>query len=166
MGHLAGATELSPRMLHFCSRTPIRKGLRTQTRDGLPVAPLMGRFQDYDGGITQVRLYPVNYLIAPCDYAVLFRFTPLDAANTEVELTWLVREGARAGRDFDVSALAWFWKLTTEQDREIVEAAQAGVNSRFYAPGPYSERERGTEVFNQWYLRQLSATTDGGGQER
>jgi len=162
LGYMAGATKLSPDIPHFCSRTPIRQGCRTQSDGGAPVAPLMGRFLEYDGGITQVRLYPVNYVIAPCDYAVLFRFTPLDPVNTEVELTWLVREGARAGRDFDVSALAWFWKVTTEQDRDIVEATQSGVGSRFYAPGPQSERERGAQAFIQWYLGELSPTLPGG----
>ncbi|MGB7922671.1 MAG: aromatic ring-hydroxylating dioxygenase subunit alpha [Pyrinomonadaceae bacterium] len=162
LGHMTGTTKLSPELPYFCSRTPIRQGFRTQSRSGAPVAPLMGGFREYDGGITQMRLYPVNYVIAPCDYAVLFRFTPLDAFNTEVELTWLVREGARAGKDFDVAALAWFWKVTTEQDREIVEATQMGVNSRFYVPGPYSEREGGAKVFVQWYLRELLASASHG----
>jgi glycine betaine catabolism A len=34
-----------------------------------------------------------------------------------------------------------FWDLTNKEDWWIAEQSQAGINSRVYTPGPYSERE-------------------------
>jgi Rieske 2Fe-2S family protein len=34
-----------------------------------------------------------------------------------------------------------FWDLTNKEDWWIAEQSQAGINSRVYTPGPYSDRE-------------------------
>ena len=34
-----------------------------------------------------------------------------------------------------------FWDLTNREDWWIAEQSQAGIKSRVYQPGPYSERE-------------------------
>ena len=49
-----------------------------------------------------------------------------------------------------------FWQLTSEQDWELYEAAQLGVQSSGYRPGPYStHKEYNVERFVRWYLEQL-----------
>ena len=140
---------------HLCGRYPIREGFLTQSQDGKPVAPLMGSLHEYDGGVTTLSVYPLHYTAASCDYATLFRFAPLDVQLTEVELTWLVDESAVAGRDYNVDEVKWMWQVTTEQDKKIVDDNQAGVNSRFYRPGPYSDFEPDVKQFIAWYLERL-----------
>ncbi len=64
----------------------------------------------------------------------------------------MVNESAEEGKDYDLSALKWLWDVTTIADKEIIENNQAGVNSRFYEPGPYTEMEDFTRRFSDWYL--------------
>ena len=54
---------------------------------------------------------------------------------------------------FDVEKLTWAWDVTTKQDKTITEDNQAGIMSSRYAPGRYSDQERGVVTFQQWYLR-------------
>ena len=48
---------------------------------------------------------------------------------------------ASLAQDYDVERLTWLWKTTSAEDKKIVEMNQAGVNSRFFEPGPYSLQE-------------------------
>lgn len=140
---------------HFVTRTPIRPGYLTQSEGGKPVAPLLGDFQAYDGGITAFMSYPMNWFVACNDHAMLSRFTPISPLETEMEFTWLVREDAVAGVDYDPLTLSWLWRITAEQDKTICENNQKGVNSSRYQPGPYSTIETSTRDFIGWYLTQL-----------
>lgn len=139
------------------ARMPIKEGWLTESRDGRPVAPLMGRCTGYDGGITYVAFNFMNYLIASNDHAVLFRFTPIGETLTDVEAIWLVDGNAVAGRDYDPDAVSWVWAATLAQDARITEANQAGIGSSRYRPGPYSEQERMNRKFTRWYIDRLTA---------
>jgi Rieske 2Fe-2S family protein len=75
---------------------------------------------------------------------------------TEVEMIWLVRSDAVEGRDYDVAKLTWLWKVTTDQDKTLVDNNQAGVNSLAYRPGPYAKTEQGLTRFTTWYLAQIA----------
>lgn len=140
---------------HFVTRTPIRPGYLTQSEGGQPVAPLLGDFREYDGGITAFMSYPMNWFVACNDHAMLSRFTPISPLETEMEFTWLVCKDAIAGVDYEPMALSWLWRITAEQDKVICENNQKGVNSRRYRPGPYSTVETSTRDFIGWYLAQL-----------
>ena len=48
-----------------------------------------------------------------------------------------------------------FWDLTNRQDWQVCELAQAGISSRAYRPGPYSNREDLLYAFDQYILRTL-----------
>ncbi|NUQ75401.1 MAG: aromatic ring-hydroxylating dioxygenase subunit alpha [Polyangiaceae bacterium] len=156
LGHLTGDTPLSADTPHCCSRRPIGRGSLTQSRGGEPVAPLMGTYRAYDSGITQAQLLPTGYVIAPCDYAVLYQFLPTGPLTTDLILSWLVAPTARLDDD-GIARLTWFWQTTIEQDQAIIESTQRGVSSRFFEPGPYGERETGSATFTAWYLRQMAA---------
>ncbi|MSU47154.1 MAG: aromatic ring-hydroxylating dioxygenase subunit alpha [Lacunisphaera sp.] len=155
LGNLTGRVPHDLNAVHTCVRIPIKEGSLTASRDGRPVAPLMGSFADYDGGYTAGRLYPANYFVACCDHAVIPRFTPLSPQCTEVEMIWLVRGDALERKDYDLKNLTWLWKITTDQDKKIVDDNQAGVNSLAYQPGPYSQTEQGLARYTRWYLDQM-----------
>jgi phenylpropionate dioxygenase-like ring-hydroxylating dioxygenase large terminal subunit len=133
-------------------RYPLLRGHKTGSRDGEPVAPLLGTIKSFDGGATDLHLGPMMFGLAYCDHVVLYRFTPRALHSTDCEITWLVNESAMEGRDYDRAKLTWLWDVTTIADKEIIERNQAGVDSRFYAPGPLSPMERFTRQFLQWYV--------------
>jgi Rieske 2Fe-2S family protein len=133
-------------------RYPLLRGHRSGSRDGAPVAPLLGSIRDYDGGATDLHLGPMMFGLAYCDHVVLYRFTPRGLRDTDCEITWLVNETAREGIDYDRDALTWLWHVTTLADKKIIERNQAGVDSRFFEPGPLSPMEDFTQRFLNWYV--------------
>jgi Rieske 2Fe-2S family protein len=139
-------------------RYPLMRGHLTGSRDGKPVAPLLGSITGYDGGTTDLHLGPMTFGLAYCDHVVLYRFTPRGLRSTDCEITWLVNESAREGIDYDREALTWLWDVTTIADKTIIERNQAGVDSRFYAPGPLSPMEDFTRRFLQWYVATMRET--------
>ena len=145
---------------HYVWRIPIRDGYKTLTRDGSPAGPLLGEFKEYDGAETGSFMGALSYLYAANDHATTFRFTPKSPEFTEVGVSWLVREDAREGLDYDIEHLKWMWDVTTIQDARIINNNQKGVNSSRYSPGPYSEHEISTANFISWYLWRLSGRTD------
>jgi Rieske 2Fe-2S family protein len=56
------------------------------------------------------------------------------------------------GRDYQRDALTWLWDVTTIADKQIIERNQAGVDSRWYEPGPLSPMEHFTGRFLAWYV--------------
>jgi len=140
----------------FSFRYALYDGVKTGSRDGKPVAPLMGKFTDYDGGVTSTHLGPASFFIAYADHGVLYRFMPRTAVSCRMEVVWLVEGGARQGVDYDLEALTWLWKVTSEADKEITENNQKGVNSRFYRPGPYAPVEPNAIRYIRWYLDEIA----------
>jgi Rieske 2Fe-2S family protein len=59
-------------------------------------------------------------------------------------------EIARPG--FDPSDAVDFWDVTNRQDWELSDLAQAGISSRGYRPGPYSNREELLAAFDRWVV--------------
>ncbi len=145
-------TALQP---HHAWRMPINNGYCTATQDGKPAAPLMGDFEQYDDGETGIFFSPLTYFYLNNDHAVTFRITPIATQATTVTVNWLVNRNAKEGDDYDIDRLTWLWHHTTLQDGEITEGNQQGVNSRWYQPGPYSEREYGSADFTAWYVAKL-----------
>ena len=81
--------------------------------DGASVAPLMGRFTDFDGGVTSIHLGGTTFLVCYPDHGMIYRFIPKTAETCEMELIWLVDGKAEAGCDYDLDRLTWLWKVTT-----------------------------------------------------
>lgn len=159
IGHKVGTVPLSPSGLHQGGRLPIRPGFQTQSRNGQPVAPLLGTLKQYDGGITSFMHLPLIWYVINNDYALLTRFTPLAPLATELELTWLVRDDAVEGRDYDADSVCWLWQVTAEQDKTICENNQRGILSSRYEPGPYATSESAADAFVTWYLNELTRSS-------
>lgn len=155
LGHVTGSFDSGNNFMlqpHLAFRRPIRRGWVTHSQDGGALAPLMGKFNVFDGGQTVIFIGPLFSIIGLNDHVILFRFTPVGPTHTEVTLTWLVNERAQQGSDYDVGRLKWLWHATTLQDTKIIGDNQRGVNSLRYSPGPYSLQEPYTSSFTKWYL--------------
>jgi Rieske 2Fe-2S family protein len=136
-------------------RTALFEGYKTGSRDGEPVAPLLGQLQDYDGGASDWVFGPFTFMLSYSDYHVVYVFTPTDARNCQCEVYWMVRADAKEGVDFQVDEVTWLWDVTTQADETIIVNNWNGVNSRFYAPGPFSTMERSESNYIEWLVGEL-----------
>jgi Rieske 2Fe-2S family protein len=136
-------------------RTALLDGFVSGSDDGREVAPLMGRFRDYDGGATFFDVGPFSNFLAYPDHGLIYRFIPQSVQTTDMEVIWLVRGDARQGIDYDLDRLIWLWTVTSIADKRIIELNQQGVNSRYYRPGPYAPMEQPVRRFIDWYLREI-----------
>jgi Rieske 2Fe-2S family protein len=134
-------------------RSALVEGALTGSRCGQPVAPLMG---PADGACVFAEIGYLSAFLAYADHGIVYRFIPRGALATEMEVIWLVDGAARQGEDYDLEALTWLWDVTSLADKKIIERNQAGVLSRFYAPGPFSLMEPGTRQFVDRYLADLA----------
>lgn len=159
LGHVVGSVERDGLGLFdfaFATRQPLQEGCHSEARDGAKVAPLMG-LSSWDDGMTLVRFNPFSSVLISNDHAVLLSFIPRSASASLVRIWWLVDGAAKPGVDFDPESVKWMWRVTTEQDVSITENNQAGIRSRSYSPGIYSEVEQDLVRFVKWYLVQISA---------
>jgi phenylpropionate dioxygenase-like ring-hydroxylating dioxygenase large terminal subunit len=157
LGRPIGTVDDGPESSHLrllLQRT-IREGYESETQDGSPAAPLMGKRLGFDQGRMYLSFSPFTQLVATNDFAVLFLFTPRGTMQTDVDLYWLVDSKAA---HVDVEKMIWGWDRTTKQDQVITENNQAGILSRHYRPGCYSEHEKRVVTFHQWYLAQYGLT--------
>ena len=90
------------------------------------------------------------------DHAVVFQVDPIGPLKTRVTTKWLVHKDAVEGVDYDLAKLRKVWDATNDQDRQLVEENQRGVNSSAYQPGPYSATfEFGVVDFVDWYAERM-----------
>lgn len=138
-------------------RSALLGGFQTGSADGAPLAPPMGEFRSCDGNSTYFDVGPISDFLAYADHGLVYRFIPRTVDRTEVEVVWLVDANAVEGRDYDLERLTWLWRVTTVQDKTIIERNMEGVSSHFYVPGPYSAEEPYCNRFTSWYLRGVGA---------
>ena len=138
------------------SRTALFEGYKTGSRDGEPVAPLLGELKDYDGGASDFTLGPFTFFLAYSDHVVGYVFSPVDHKNCQCKIHWFVRNDAVEGKDYDRDELMWLWDVTTHADEKIIVNNWQGVNSRYYRPGPFSGMERMERRYIEWLLQELS----------
>lgn len=138
------------------SRTALFDGYKTGSRDGEPVAPLLGKLTDYDCGASDFSFGAFSFLLAYSDHVVAYVFTPVDKDSSRCDIYWLVRGDAVEGKDYDVDELTWLWDVTTEADKTIIVNNSKGVHSRFYQPGPFSGMEKAERAYVDWLLTELA----------
>jgi len=135
------------------TRYALYDGFLSGSEGGKPVAPLMGKFKDYDGGCGDFQLGIISFMLNYPDHCVLYRFTPRGLTATDMEIVWFVRGDAEEGIDYDKDKVTWLWNKTTLEDEYIITRNSEGVNSRFFEPGPYHpEFESLCLDFVNWYL--------------
>jgi Rieske 2Fe-2S family protein len=137
------------------SRTALFDGYLTGSKDGQPVAPLLGEITGYDGGASDFSFGPFSFLLAYSDHVVAYVFTPLDMGSSKCEIYWLVRGDAEDGKDYNADDLIWLWDVTTAADKRIIVNNWKGVRSRHYQPGPFSGMERAERIYIEWILQEL-----------
>jgi len=96
--------------------------------------------------------YPTTWNHYLSDHSIVFRVTPISPTETEVTTKWLVHKDAVEGQDYDLRRLTEVWVHTNDEDRQVVEDNQRGINTPAYRPGPYSKTHEGGVIqFTDWY---------------
>lgn len=139
------------------SRVPLEGEAVSYTMDGKAgVTRQLGRVNLPDAGTLLVFNYPTTWNHFLPDHSLTFRVMPISPTETEVTTTWLVHKDAVEGVDYDLKRLTEVWIATNDEDREVVESNQRGINTPAFVPGPYSEYwESGVIQFVDWYAEAM-----------
>ncbi|WP_460273606.1 aromatic ring-hydroxylating oxygenase subunit alpha [Celeribacter sp. ULVN23_4] len=143
------------------ARMPLLDGAESYTLTGkIAVEKRLGTVPVLDAGSLLLFNYPTTWNHFLTDHSITFRVIPLGPQETAVTTTWLVNKDAVDGMDYSLPNLTRVWVNTNDEDRQVVEDNQAGINSPAYEPGPYSAiHEDGVIQFVSWYLEKMRAFT-------
>jgi phenylpropionate dioxygenase-like ring-hydroxylating dioxygenase large terminal subunit len=123
----------------------LKAGLQTLSADGTLISQkLLGSLgpeeaaAGYASGVLIVpNLFYAGFYV---DHWWTLTIRPLTATTSELVYTWLVRNDAVEGTDYDLARLIEVGVITSNEDIALIERTQAGVESRYFEPGPISER--------------------------
>ena len=143
-------------------RFALNPGVVSMSMDGAPVvAKPLGAVGDGDVGSMRWALEPHSFAHALGDYVFFFSAMPTGPLETVVTAKWLVHKDAVEGVDYHADRLGELWNRTNDQDRQLAENNQRGVNSVGYVPGPYSEEAESLVMrFTDWYCNKARAYLD------
>jgi len=156
--YLSGENEpLQP--TYMGGRMDLNDGVATMSMDGTcPRDPLPGLDAGDRRRVYYYSIFP-NLLLAPHpDYVMTHTLWPQATNRTRIVCEWHVHPSELAKPGFDLSDATRFWDMTNRQDWQICELAQAGISSRGYRPGPYSNREDLLYAFDRFILEQLETS--------
>jgi phenylpropionate dioxygenase-like ring-hydroxylating dioxygenase large terminal subunit len=139
--YLSGENE-PLRATYMGGRMDLRPGVETLSRDGkCPRAFLPGLSAHDVRRVYYYAIFPNMLLSLHPDYMMVHTLWPLAPDRTINVCEWHFHPGAMASPAFDASDAIEFWDMTNRQDWHVCELSQAGISSRAYTPGPYSNRE-------------------------
>ncbi len=140
--HYLGADNVAPTATYCGGAMGFRDGVETMSTDGR-------RRRDYLPGLDRAQrqqvvyfaIYPNLLLSLHPDYMMTHTLWPRAHDRTEIVCEWHFQPSELARPDVQLDDAVEFWDVTNREDWWIAEQSQAGINSRAYRPGPYSERE-------------------------
>jgi Rieske 2Fe-2S family protein len=153
--YLTGENEpLQP--TYMGGRMDLRPGVETMSMDGVCRRPyLPGVSEDDRRHVYYYALFPNFLLTLHPDYMMTHTIWPHAPDRTRIVCEWHFHPDQMSRADFQVDDVVSFWDLTNKQDWHVCELSQAGISSRGYRPGPYSNREDLLYAFDRYVLREL-----------
>ncbi len=136
----------------------LASGMSSMTIDGRAcAAPFSTIPPDEQSLVHYYVFFPSLFLSLMPDYVLIHRLIRRGPHLTTVVCQWLFDAEAAAQSDFDPTPAVEFWDTTNRQDWHICEQSHAGINSRGYQPGPYSNLESLLAALDREYLSALGA---------
>jgi len=83
------------------------------------------------------------------DYMMVHTLWPRSVDRTQIVCEFYFHPNELAKPDFTGDDAVEFWDQTNREDWRVVELSQAGIQSRAYTPGPYSQREELLHAFDE-----------------
>ena len=158
--HYLGADNHAPTACYCGGAMGFRDGVETMSMDGT-------RRRDYLPGLNEAQrhqvvyytIYPNLLLSLHPDYVMTHTLWPRAHDRTEIVCEWHFHPRELARPDFQADDAVEFWDRTNREDWWISEQSQAGINSRVYQPGPYSDREELLWSFDEIVRREAERQT-------
>jgi len=131
-------------------RMDLRPGVDTLSIDGTcPRERLPGLSADDRRRVYYYAIFPNMLLSLHPDYMMVHTLWPIAPDRTINVCEWHFQPSELGKPGFNASDAIEFWDLTNRQDWHVCELSQAGIASRAYTPGPYSNREDLLFAFDQ-----------------
>jgi Rieske 2Fe-2S family protein len=153
--YLSGENE-PPTETYLGGRMDLRDGVGTHSLDGTTTRACLGELPDADRRrVYYYAILPNLLLNLHPDYMLTFTLWPMAPDRTRIVCEWSFDAGEMGRAGFDPRDAIAFWDVTNAEDWALSEAAQAGIDSAGYRPGPYSNREELLVAFDRWVLRKV-----------
>jgi len=151
--YLSGENE-PLRPTYMGGRMDLRPGVDTLTMDGKCSRQLLPGLSAEDvRRVYYYAIFPNMLLSLHPDYMMVHTLWPIAPDRTINVCEWHFHPTELARADFDTNDAVEFWDLTNHQDWHVCELSQAGISSRAYTPGPYSNREDLLYAFDRFIER-------------
>jgi Rieske 2Fe-2S family protein len=151
--YLSGENE-PLRPTYMGGRMDLRPGVETLSMDGTcPRAFLPGLSDDDRRRVYYYAIFPNMLLSLHPDYMLVHTLWPLAPDRTINICEWHFQPEELARDGFRADDAVEFWDMTNRQDWSVCELSQAGIASRGYTPGPYSNREDLLFAFDQMIVK-------------
>lgn len=137
------------------ARFPLANGAQSNTFDGKPACALpIGPHKDigYDSSTLSVWVNPNAWVHISSDHIVANWVLPISKDETRYHTSWYVRADAKEGTDYCKDHLTEVWRVTNSEDTALCVSMHAGINSKYYRPGPFSNGEKFSRQFCDWYM--------------
>ena len=139
--YLSGENE-PLRPTYMGGRMDLRPGVETMSWDGTcPRAALPGLSEEDRRRVYYYAIFPNMLLSLHPDYMMVHSLWPVAPDRTINICEWHFQPEEMSRDGFDPGDAVEFWDMTNRQDWHVCELSQAGIASRAYTPGPYSNRE-------------------------
>jgi Rieske 2Fe-2S family protein len=140
--HYLGAENVRPTACYCGGAMGFKDGVETMSTDGKRRrAYLPGLSASQQHEVAYFSIYPNLLLSLHPDYMMTHTLWPRAHDRTEIVCEWHFHPDELARPNAEIDDAIAFWDLTNREDWWIAEQSQAGITSRAYTPGPYSERE-------------------------
>jgi Rieske 2Fe-2S family protein len=156
--YLSGENE-PLRTTYMGGRMDLRPGVETLSMDGTcPRALLPGLSGEDRRRVYYYAIFPNMLLSLHPDYMMVHTLWPVAPDRTINVCEWHFHPEELRKPGFNAADAIEFWDLTNRQDWHVCELSQAGIASKGYRPGPYSNREDLLYAFDR-FIRQVHGET-------
>jgi len=156
--HYLGADNVAPTAGYCGGAMGFRDGVETMSTDGKRRREFLpGLDESQRQQVFYYAIYPNFLLSLHPDYVMTHTLWPRAHNRSEIVCEWLFHPRELAKPDFQADDAVKFWDLTNREDWWISEQSQAGISSRAYQPGPYSEREELLWSFDEIVRREAES---------
>jgi len=158
--HYLGAENVAPTACYCGGAMGFRDNVETMSTDGRRRRDVLpGLSETERQQVAYYSIYPNLFLSLHPDYVMTHTLWPRAHDRTEIVCEWHFHPAELAKPDFYADDAIEFWDQTNREDWWISEQSQAGIQSRVYEPGPYSEREALLWSFDEIVKREAERET-------
>lgn len=117
--------------------------------------PLPGLNPDDRHRVYYYSIFPNLLLSLHPEYVMYHTVWPDGLNRCRVECSWLFKKDVLESNKNKPQEAIDFWDMTNKQDWHISELSQLGIQSKMYAPAPYSGQESLLAAFDAYYKKAL-----------